>query len=138
MLAGAASLTALATGYLIYGYTTEWKGSAYSFWCPKRKIKTLRSPFFAQVDQESETLSVDARAWMERYVNTKIKKTKKKSSSGNSQEFAGLAAEADSERRSRQRTDSLVREGTGRYAEELGDCIATEKGLLKREGFQHI
>lgn len=32
-----------------------------------------------------------------------------------------------------------MRIGTGRYAEQdLGDCIATEKGLLKREGFQHV
>ena len=36
------------------------------------------------------------------------------------------------------RADSLIREGTGRYAEDLGDCIATEKGLLKREDFNRI
>ena len=36
------------------------------------------------------------------------------------------------------RSDSLVREGTGRYAQDLGDCVATEKGLLKRDDFQHI
>lgn len=34
----------------------------------------------------------------------------------------------------------MIRGGTGRYADQndLGDCIATEKGLLKREGFQHV
>ena len=33
-----------------------------------------------------------------------------------------------------------MREGTGRYSVDvdLGDCIATEKGLLKREDFEHI
>ena len=36
------------------------------------------------------------------------------------------------------RSDSLIRSGTGRYAHELGDCIATEKGLLKREDFLRI
>ena len=37
------------------------------------------------------------------------------------------------------RKNSYIRAGTGRYAEQdLGDCIATEKGLLKREGFQHV
>ena len=71
ILAGAtAALTAIAaTGYLVYGYSTGWKGPAYSFWCPeRRKKRKVQSPFFAQVDQCSESLEVDARAWMERYV----------------------------------------------------------------------
>ena len=43
-------------------------------------------------------------------------------------------------RKKLERSDSLIREGTGRYSvgAELGDCIATEKGLLKREDFEHI
>ena len=36
------------------------------------------------------------------------------------------------------RADSLIREGTGRYAEDLGNCIANEKGLLKKEDFNKI
>ena len=36
--------------------------------------------------------------------------------------------------------DSIAFEGTGRYqnVEELHSCIATEKGLLEREDFEHI
>ena len=36
--------------------------------------------------------------------------------------------------------DSIAFEGTGRYqnVEELHSCIATEKGLLAREDFEHI
>ena len=50
ILAGA-TLTALATSYLAYGYATEWKGAAYSFWCPKtRRFRKVKSPFHAQVD----------------------------------------------------------------------------------------
>ena len=37
LLAGAATLAAAATGYLIYGYSTGWKGPAYSFWCPQKR-----------------------------------------------------------------------------------------------------
>lgn len=35
----------------------------------------------------------------------------------------------------------MERAGTGRYAlggDNLGNCIATEKGLLKREDFEHV
>ena len=75
LLAGAASLAAAATGYLVYGYATGWKGPAYSFWCPQKREKAqLRSSFHAVVDQESKTLDIDARSWMERYVKKKIKK----------------------------------------------------------------
>ena len=39
-----------------------------------------------------------------------------------------------------QRTDTMTYEGTGRYqnVDELHSCIATEKGLLAREDFEHI
>ena len=37
LLAGAASLAAAATGYLVYGFATGWKGPAYSFWCPQKR-----------------------------------------------------------------------------------------------------
>jgi len=51
LLAGAASITAIATAsYLIYGYSSGWKGPAYSFWCPKRKLKTVKSPYLGLVD----------------------------------------------------------------------------------------
>ena len=40
------------------------------------------------------------------------------------------------------RRDSIIRTGTGRYEQEkqaqLGNCIATEKGLLKKEDYDHI
>jgi len=35
-----AGVTALATaGYFAYGYSTGWKGAAYSFWCPEKRSK---------------------------------------------------------------------------------------------------
>lgn len=73
LLAGAATLTTLATGYLAYGYSTDWKGPAYEFWCPKRRQLTLRSPFQGKLDQASHKLEIEARGWMERYVRTKLK-----------------------------------------------------------------
>ena len=36
LLAGAATVAAMATGYLVYGYATNWKGPAYSFWSSKK------------------------------------------------------------------------------------------------------
>lgn len=89
---------------------------------------------------------------MERYVKTSLHKGNKKGSKTvPKQAIQGLAAQDDkangneegpSTERSREgrgsRADSLIRSGTGRYAEELGDCIATEKGLLKRDDFLRI
>jgi len=81
LIQAGATITALVvTGYLAYGYSTEWKGAAYSFWFPKtRRLRKVKSPFHAQVDQESKTLDIDARAWMELYVRTTLKKTDHKS-----------------------------------------------------------
>ena len=58
LLAGAASITAIAASYLIYGYTSGWKGPAYNFWCPKRRIKKVESPFFSKISEESEQRDV--------------------------------------------------------------------------------
>jgi hypothetical protein len=148
-----AGVTVLATGYLVYGYATRWKGPAYNFWCPARRQRPVRSHFHAQVDSASETQEMDARAWMERYVKTILKrgsKSAKAAAKGQETETprttamkSGLGAhggESSAERRHRRnsRADSLIRDGTGPYAEELGDCIATEKGLLKREDFLQV
>ena len=91
---------------------------------------------------------------MERYVQTSLMKSNnsKKSNAKNKRgkvkaAYQSMAAENGEEDETeedgqvkRKRKNSYIREGTGRYAqaEALGDCIATEKGLLKREGFQHI
>ena len=74
LLAGVATVSALVTGYLAYGYSTGWKGQLYSFWCPnrRRQPRTIRSPFYAKVDQESKTCVTDARQWMERYVRANL------------------------------------------------------------------
>lgn len=49
LIAGAASVTIAAAGYLLYGYSTGWKGAAYSFWSPRENLtpRTVKSPFFA-------------------------------------------------------------------------------------------
>ena len=103
----AAAITAIAaTGYLVYGYSTGWKGAAYSFWCPnKNKKKKVHSPFYSQIDQNSEALEMDSRAWMERYVQTSLmksnngKKTKSKKKRGKATYAAvqGMAAESGGE-----------------------------------------
>ena len=156
VLAGVAAVTAVAaTGYLLYGYSTGWKGAAYSFWCPnKNKKRKVNSPFYSQINQSSNALEAESRAWMERYVQTSLMKSNnsKKSNAKNKRgkvkaAYQSMAAENGDEDETeedgqvkRKRKNSYIREGTGRYAqaEALGDCIATEKGLLKREGFQHI
>ena len=77
VLAGVGAAIA-ATGYLVYGYSTGWQGPAYSLlWCPNRRKqkRKVKSPFYAQVDQHSDSLEVDARAWMERYVQTALIKS---------------------------------------------------------------
>mmetsp|Transcript_1306 Transcript_1306/g.1963 ORF Transcript_1306/g.1963 Transcript_1306/m.1963 type:complete len:160 (+) Transcript_1306:38-517(+) len=144
LLAGAASVAALAASYLAYGYSKGWKGAAYSLWCPKRRLKEpQQSPFYAQVDQSSEKVDVDARTWMVRYVRTSLKgKVSGENNAKNVQEttprtdnMREMATSEGKTQRRVHRSDSLVRGGTGRYAEELGDCIATEKGLLKRDDF---
>ena len=50
LLAGAASLTAIAAGYLVYGYKSGWKGPAHSFWCPKRRVLQIKSPYYALIN----------------------------------------------------------------------------------------
>ena len=131
----------------MYGYKSGWSGSAYSFWCPKRRnYREVKSAFFAQVDQRSEQVDVDARTWMTRYVRLSLKGKVKNSGESDQKDtprttnMANLAAtdSPSNANRKAKRSDSLVRGGTGRYAEDLGDCVATEKGLLKRDDFQHI
>jgi len=79
---------------------------------------------------------MDARTWMERYVRTSLKRKGDASGSNNTSNAISALSGGDAPQSSRKtRSDSLIRGGTGRYAEELGDCIATEKGLLKREDF---
>lgn len=68
---------------------------------------------------------------MVRYVRTKLKKSaapKGSTPDGSETPRGGK----------RGRADSLVRDGTGRYAQALGDDIATEKGLLKQEYFERV
>ena len=77
VLAGVAAVTAVAaTGYLLYGYSTGWKGAAYSFWCPnKNKKRKVNSPFYSQINPSSNALEAESRAWMERYVQTSLMKS---------------------------------------------------------------
>ena len=84
LLAGMATVSALVTGYLAYGYATSWKGPAYSFWCPEKRQRTLKSPFFGKVDQESSSRETEARAWMEHYVRSNLvsKHAKRKNRTG--------------------------------------------------------
>ena len=80
---------------------------------------------------------------MENYVKTSLrgnKKNKGRKKRGKAPGFNQLAAESEGQDdqeapRLKTRKNSYIRGGTGRYAEDLGDCIATEKGLLKRDGF---
>ena len=72
LLAGAATFTALAAGYVAYGYKNGWKGAAYSFWCPEKKAKKIKSPFYAKISQGATQPEIEARAWMEGYVRTSL------------------------------------------------------------------
>ncbi len=74
LIAGAAAVSALVTGYLAYGYSTNWRGAAYSLWCPKRRLstRTVRSPFYGKIDHESKACVTEARLWMERYVRANL------------------------------------------------------------------
>ena len=48
--------------------------------------------------------------------------------------------EAQVMKKKRTRRESFIKTGTGLYkeGEQLGNCIATEKGLLKKEDYDHI
>lgn len=73
VLAGATTVCAVA-GYFAYGYFTGWKSSAYSLWCPKRRQqKPIQNAYYAQIDQNSEKVEIDARTWMVRYVRIYLK-----------------------------------------------------------------
>ena len=146
-LALGVSAAVAAGGYLLYGYATGWRGKAYGWLGGRRSTpRTPESLFFGQIACDDADKRNEARAWMEKYVRTKLLRQKqdRKASSlaaKGAQTPSGLAA-ADTllsgREGGRPRSDSLIRGGTGRYAEDLGNCIATEKGLLKREDFEHI
>ena len=76
---------------------------------------------------------------MERYVKTALNNQNSANQDENQSNKTELETpRTDSSKSPLKRKDSLIRSGTGRYAEELGDNIATEKGLLKSEFFQHV
>ena len=122
-------------GYLAYGYYNNYNQQQQNKLCFHGQV-----PWQSGQDEKEKY----ARAWMEQYIKgVLLNQGKNKIDLERSLELSLLRKNhlsIQQETRPKiKRKDSMIRTGTGKYQDEqLGNCIATEKGLLKREDYEHI